>query len=96
MSRSQPWSVGLSIQDRVMDIVRAALTCSLNWELRKEEGAKAYTSSVPDQLSVYPGGLHTVVFYTMCVTPVGWLGLIVHCLTVKLKLPFWFFLQGPP
>ncbi len=31
----------------------------------------AYTDSVPDQHSIYPGGQHTLAFYTKCVMPEG-------------------------
>ncbi len=33
--------------------------------------SKAYTNSVPDQHSIYPGGQHTLAFYTKCVMPEG-------------------------
>ncbi len=41
--------------------------------------SKAYTNSVPGQHSIYPGGQHTLAFYTKCVMPQGqlrvWYGL---------------------
>ncbi len=47
-----------------------------NWEYRREQGpfgtpSKAYANSVPDQQSLYPGGQHTLAFYTRCVSSVG-------------------------
>ncbi len=44
--------------------------------LNRSKGAngtpsQAYTNSVPDQHSIYPGGQHTLAFYTKCVMPEG-------------------------
>ncbi len=33
--------------------------------------SKAYTNSVPDQHSIYPGEQHTLAFYTKCVMSEG-------------------------
>ncbi len=33
--------------------------------------SKVNTNSVPDQHSIYPGGQHTLAFYTKCVIPKG-------------------------
>ncbi len=55
--------------------MRTLFICSLNWELTKEHGVdgapgKAYTNSVTDQHSLYPGRQHTLAFFTKCATPV--------------------------
>ncbi len=42
----------------------------------------AYTNSVPDQHSIYPGGQHTLVFYTKCVMPEGHVAVVVVVVVV--------------
>ncbi len=53
--------------------MRTSLTCSLNWELRRETvgygtPSKAFTNWVPDQHSLHSVGQRTFAFDTKCVT----------------------------
>ncbi len=57
--------------------MRTLFICCLYWGLTKEHGVDgtpgyAYTSSASDQRSLYPGGQHTLAFYTKYVAP-SWL-----------------------
>ncbi len=79
LSSSPSLSVGFSNQDETMGVVWSAshgahyhatlFICSLDWGLTREHGVKACTNSVPKQHSLYPGGRHTLVFYTKFATP---------------------------
>ncbi len=62
------------LRHRWLTTMWTLFTFFLNWKLRSERGVygilgQAYTALVPDQRSLYPGGHHTLTFYTKCVTP---------------------------
>ncbi len=62
-SRTKPWMLP-GPRHRGLTTMRALfITCSLNWDLRKEHGVcgtlgKAYTNSVPDRQPLHPDGQH--------------------------------------
>ncbi len=47
----------------------ASLTGNKDGSMEHMAWSLARTNSVPDQHSIYPGGQHTLAFYTKCVMP---------------------------